>query len=72
MKTIKATKTTKKFKEGDIKRVTDKEATTATVDGYWKYVPKSEWKQENRKPVVAVNDQITDAVTVNKKQNKKK
>jgi hypothetical protein len=45
MKTIKATKNTKQFKVGDIKRVSDKEAESATADGYWMYISKSEWKK---------------------------
>ena len=49
MKCIKATKTTKQFKTGDIKRVTDKEAESSTADGYWKYIPKSEWKKATSK-----------------------
>lgn len=70
MKCIKATKTTKQFKTGDIKRVTDGEANSATADGYWMYISKSEWKAATRKPVEAVNDQITDAVTTKPKTKK--
>jgi hypothetical protein len=72
MKCIKATKTTKQFKTGDIKRVTDNEAASSTADGYWMYISKSEWKSSNRKPVEVVNEQITDAVTVSEKQLKSK
>lgn len=49
MKCIKAVKSTKQFKQGDIKRVADKEADSATKDGYWKYVSKSEWKSATKK-----------------------
>ena len=75
MKCIKAIKATKYSAVGDIKRVTEIEANEKVDTGYWKFVPKMEWKEATRKsqPVEAVNDQITDAVTISEKQlNKKK
>jgi hypothetical protein len=75
MKCIKATRATKYSAVGDIKRVTDVEANEKVDTGYWKFVPKMEWKEATRKskPVEVVNDQITDAVTISEKQlNKKK
>lgn len=72
MKCIKATKTTKQFKAGDIKRVTDMEANSAVKDGYWMYIPKSEWKTETRKPVES-EPETNESVTISEKQlNKKK
>ena len=49
MKTIKSIKTTKQIQVGEIKRVHEKEADSDVRSGYWKYVPKSEWKSETRK-----------------------
>ena len=75
MKCIKAIKATKYSAVGDIKRVTEVEADEKVSTGYWKFVPKMEWKEATRKsqPVDSVNDQITDAVTISEKQlNKKK
>lgn len=72
MKCIKATKTTKQFKTGDIKRVSDREADTATRDGYWMYISKSEWKEATRKPVES-EPEMNESVTISEKQlNKKK
>ena len=77
MKCIKAIRATKYSAVGDIKRVTDLEANEKVDTGYWSFVSKSEWKLATRKSkpevVEAVNDQITDAVTISEKQlNKKK
>jgi len=76
MKCIQAIKASKYSAVGDIKRVKEDEADEKVSTGYWKFVPKSEWKlaTRNSQPVEAVNDQITDAVTITEKQlkNKKK
>ena len=77
MKCIQAIRETKYSSVGDIKRVTEVEADEKVSTGYWKFVPKMEWKLATRKSkaevVEAVNDQITDAVTISEKQlNKKK
>ncbi len=71
MKCIKAIKATKEVEIGEIKRVDDRTAQNM-VGSYWQYISKSEWKSATRKPVEAVNDQITDAVTVSEKQLKRK
>jgi hypothetical protein len=49
MKCIQSVKATKNVEVGTIIRVDDKEADLKVKDGYWKYVPKSEWKLKNRK-----------------------
>jgi hypothetical protein len=77
MKCIKAIRATKHTEVGEIKRLTDIEANERVSTGYWVFAPKSEWKLATRKSkaevVEAVNDQITDAVTISEKQlNKKK
>ncbi len=72
MKCIQAIREGKYSKIGDIKRVDDTDAQEKVTSGYWKFIPKSEWKLATRKPVEAVNDQITDSVTVSVKQLKRK
>jgi hypothetical protein len=72
MKCIQAIREGKYSKIGDIKRVDDTDAQEKVTSGYWKFIPKSEWKLATRKPVEAVNDQITDSVTVSEKQLKRK
>ena len=49
MKTIKSIKATKNVEVGTIKRVGEKEADSEVKSGYWKYIPKSEYKGVNRK-----------------------
>jgi len=71
MKCIKAIKASKEVQIGEIKRVDDRTAQNM-VGSYWQYISKSEWKLATRKPVEAVNDQITDSVTVSEKQLKRK
>lgn len=45
MKCIQAVKATKNVEVGTIIRIDDKEADMKVKGGYWKYVPKSEWKK---------------------------
>lgn len=72
MKCIQATKTTKQFNTGDIKRVKDAEADTATKDGYWKYVAKSEWKKLTRKPAESkIEEETVSEKQLNRKKNAK-
>jgi hypothetical protein len=75
MKCIQAIRAGKYSEIGDIKRVDDIDAQEKVTSGYWKFIPKSEWKLATRKPkevVVEVNDQITDSVTISEKQLKRK
>ncbi len=71
MKCIKAIKASKEAQIGEIKRVDDRTAQNM-VGSYWQYISKSEWISATRKPVEAVNDQITDSVTISEKQLKRK
>ena len=48
MKCIQAIKATKYSAVGDIKRVTEVEADEKVSTGYWKFVPKMEWKFATR------------------------
>jgi hypothetical protein len=49
MKCIKSIKSRKNVELGAIKRVDEKEAESEVKSGYWKYIPKSEYKLSTRK-----------------------
>jgi hypothetical protein len=64
----------KNQKTGNIIRVDDKQAQNM-VGKEWQYTSKVEWKSATRIPapiVEAVNNQITDSVTISEKQLKRK
>jgi transketolase len=44
MKCIKSIKATKNTEIGEIRRVSDDDANQKVESGYWKFIPKSEWK----------------------------
>lgn len=60
MKCIKCIKIAKGYKLDEIRRVSDIDADERVKGGYWKFIPKSEWKEVSRKPK---NDQATDQAT---------
>lgn len=70
MKCIRAIKATKQTKIGELKRVSDKEADSATKDGYWQYVAKSEWKYLNKKKVEEEKEAATVKVETAEQSNK--
>lgn len=74
MKCIKCIKVAKGYELDEIRRVSDNDADERVKGGYWKFVPKSEWKLATRKPKNdQATDQATDQVKVeSKKQLKKK
>jgi len=74
MKCIKCIKVAKGYELDEIRRVSDVDADERVKGGYWKFVPKSEWKLATRKPKNdQATDQVTDQVKVeSKKQLKKK
>ena len=74
MKCIKCIKVAKGYELDEIRRVSDTDADERVKGGYWKFVPKSEWKLATRKPKNdQATDQATDQVKVeSKKQLKKK
>ena len=74
MKCIKCIKVAKGYELDEIRRVSDNDADERVKGGYWKFVPKSEWKLATRKPKnEQATDQATDQVKVeSKKQLKKK
>lgn len=66
MKTIKAIRNGKEFKEGEIRRVDDKTAFNM-VGTSWKYISKSEWKSSK----TTGSEPSTDQVKTEKKSNPK-
>ncbi len=77
MKCIKCIKVAKGYELDEIRRITDVEADERVKGGYWKFVPKSEWKLATRKPkkVEVVAEPQTEEVSIEEKKlkrNKKK
>jgi hypothetical protein len=60
MKCIKCIKVAKGYELNEIRRVSDIDADERVKGGYWKFIPKSEWKEATRKPK---NDQAADQAT---------
>ena len=48
MKCIKCIKVAKGYELDEIRRVSDIDADERVKGGYWKFIPKSEWKAERR------------------------
>ena len=77
MKCIKCIKVAKGYELDEVRRVADIDADEKVKGGYWKFVPKSEWKAATRKPKVAevVVEQSTEELSIEEKKlkrNKKK
>ncbi len=49
MKCIKAIKETKSYQLGEIRRTEDLDADQKVASGVWKFISKSEWKENTRK-----------------------
>ena len=64
MKCIKCIRVAKGYEIDEIRRVADIDADERVKGGYWKFIPKSEWKLATRKPTKSdqVIDQATDQV----------
>ena len=63
MKCIKCIKVAKGYEIDEIRRVSDEDADDRVKGGYWKFVPKSEWKLATRKTKsVQVIEQSTEEV----------
>ena len=71
MKCIKSIRETKNVELGLIKRVNDIDAESSVKSGYWMYVPKSDWKSENRKSNVSNEVTNTEKPKKEKKKSKK-
>ena len=63
MKCIKCIKVAKGYELNEIRRVSDIDADERVKGGYWKFIPKSEWKLATRKTKsVQVIEQPTEEV----------
>jgi hypothetical protein len=49
MKCIKCIKVAKGYELNEIRRVKDSEAEERVINGYFKYIPKSEWRAQFKK-----------------------
>jgi hypothetical protein len=77
MKCIKSIKVAKGYNLDEIRRIDDIDADEKVKGGYWKFVPKSEWKVATRKPKVVevVVEQSNEELSIEEKKlkrNKKK
>ena len=74
MKCIKCIKLAKGYELDEIRRVDDIEADDRVKGGYWKFVPKSEWKLATRKVKVnqVVAEQPTEELSIEEKKLKRK
>jgi hypothetical protein len=74
MKCIKCIKVAKGYELDEIRRINDIDAEEKVKGGYWKFVPKSEWKALTRKVKVneVVNEQPTEELSIEEKKLKRK
>ncbi len=74
MKCIKCIKVAKGYDLDEVRRMDDIDANEKVKTGYWKFVPKSEWKSVTRKVKVneVVNEQPTEELSIEEKKLKRK
>ena len=74
MKCIKCIKVAKGYELDEVRRIDDIDADEKVKGGYWKFVPKSEWKAVTRKVKVneVVNEQPTEELSIEEKKLKRK
>ena len=74
MKCIKCIKVAKGYELDEVRRITDIDADEKVKGGYWKFVPKSEWKAVTRKVKLneVVNEQPTEELSIEEKKLKRK
>ena len=76
MKCIKCIKVAKGYEIDEIRRVSDIDADEKVKGGYWKFVPKSEWKGTLKRAVVKndtiVSPDVADLSIEEKKLKRKK
>lgn len=72
MKCIKAIKETSQYEMGRIMRVEDKVADQRVSTGNWKFISKSEWKEDGRVAPVMTEVKKKEKTDVNQKKSKKK
>ena len=74
MKCIKCIKVAKGYELDEVRRINDIDAEDKVKGGYWKFVPKSEWKAVTRKVKVneVVIEQPTEELSIEEKKLKRK
>ena len=74
MKCIKCIKVAKGYELDEVRRMDDIDADEKVKGGYWKFVPKSEWKAVTRKVKVneVVSEQPTEELSIEEKKLKRK
>ena len=74
MKCIKCIKVAKGYDLDEVRRMDDIDANEKVKTGYWKFVPKSEWKAVTRKVKVneVVSEQLTEELSIEEKKLKRK
>jgi len=74
MKCIKCIKLAKGYELDEVRRLSDEDAEDRVKGGYWKFVPKSEWKAVTRKVKVneVVSEQPTEELYIEEKKLKRK
>ena len=75
MKCIKCIRVAKGYELDEVRRIADIDADEKVKGGYWKFVPKSEWKAVTRK--VKVNEVVnsnepTEELSIEEKKLKRK
>jgi len=68
MKCIKSIRPSKNVEIGDIKRISNVESEEKVNSGYWKYIPKTEWKKSRIKQIIEPT--ISDKQIKNKKERR--
>ena len=77
MKCIKCIKVAKGYEIDEIRRVSDEDADDRVKGGYWKFIPKSEWKLATRKTksvqvIEQPNEEVAELSIEEKKLARKK
>ena len=76
MKCIKCIRVAKGYEIDEIRRVSDVDADERVKGGYWKFIPKSEWKGTLKRAVVkndtVVSTDVTSELSIEEKKLKRK
>jgi hypothetical protein len=76
MKCIKCIKVAKGYELDEIRRVSDTDADERVKGGYWKFIPKSEWKATLKRAVVkndtVVSTDVTNEISIEERKLKRK
>jgi hypothetical protein len=68
MKCIKCIKVAKGYEIDEIRRVSDIDAEERVKGGYWKFIPKSEWKATKKPITKEVIEVVTEELSIEEKK----